>query len=181
MGDSRADLLAEIERLFQQLTWHGRQLFTRRIDRFDLTVPQYLVLYTVARLGPKVTMSEVIDELQLPASSMTSISDRLVRLGLIERGALPSDRRAVLVSITEAGRGFVDTIEAAQRDDLVTMLDGVSNSDLTQFNAVLARLLEGVERAMAESSVAVPSGDDRPVAPSDSGAPEATARGQAGH
>jgi DNA-binding MarR family transcriptional regulator len=154
MGGERADLLVEIERLFQDLTWRGRQLFTRRIERYDLTVPQYLVLLTIERLGPDVTMGDVVEELQLPASSLTSIADRLVRQGLVERGALPFDRRAVVATITEDGRALVRTVEAEQHDDLVAMLGDVADADLGRFREVLERLLDGVERAMTEAASA---------------------------
>jgi DNA-binding MarR family transcriptional regulator len=149
---NRAELVDTIERLFRQLTWQGRQQFTRRLDAFGLTMPQYAVLYMIRELGPAAKMGEVSESIQLPASSMTSITDRLVRQGLVERGTLPEDRRAVVAALTASGRALVERIEAARHLDLVAMLEGVTDGDLGQFAILLERLLEGVERVLTEQT-----------------------------
>jgi DNA-binding MarR family transcriptional regulator len=149
MGGNRADQVNDIQRLFRDLSWLGRQHLTRRIERYGLTAPQYIVLLAIGRLGPNVTMREVTEELQLPASSMTSIADRLVRQRLVERGPLPFDRRAVAATITDEGRALVRAIEGEQRSDLGAMLEDVADTDLFRFREVLEHLLNGVERSMA--------------------------------
>jgi DNA-binding MarR family transcriptional regulator len=159
--DGRGHTLDEIDRLFQDLSWVGRQRLNRRIERFGLTVPQYTALLTIERLGPNVTMSAVTDVLQLPPSSLTSIADRLVREGLVERGALPVDRRSVAVTITAAGRDLVGTVQREQHDALVGMLADVPDADLDRFREVLATLLAGVSRAMTEPAMAGAIGEDR--------------------
>jgi DNA-binding MarR family transcriptional regulator len=152
MQTNRAELVDTIERLFRQLTWQGRQQFTRRLEAFGLTMPQYAVLYMIRELGPAAKMGEVAESIQLPPSSMTSITDRLVRQGLVERGTLPEDRRAVVANLTEPGRELIERIEAARHHDLVEMLEGVSDGDLGQFGILLERLLEGVERVLTEQT-----------------------------
>lgn len=148
MPKRRAELIQEIEQLLQQLTWRARRQFARRIEAVGLTVPQYLVLSTIGRLGPEVTMREVVDALQLPGSSMTSIVDRLVAEGLVERGTLPSDRRAVVATLTPAGDELVAKVEAERKKDLVVVLGDIGDEDLETYSRLLARLLEGLDRAM---------------------------------
>jgi DNA-binding MarR family transcriptional regulator len=152
MDTQRTELIGDIERLFEQLSWQGRRRFARQMQTFGLTVPQYLVLRMVGTLGPNATMSEVGEALQLPASSMTSITDRLVRDGLVERGGLPGDRRAVGATITPAGVDLVATVERARRADLTAMVDGLSDADQAHFARVLARMSEGVEDLLAEAT-----------------------------
>ncbi len=151
MQTNRTELVKTIERLFQQLTWQGRQQFARRVEAYGLTAPQFAVLFMIRKMGPGAKVGEVAEALQVPASSMTSITDRLVRQGLVERGALPGDRRAVAATITETGQAVVERIEAARHRDLTAMLEGVSDADLGQFGILLAQLLAGVERLMTES------------------------------
>ncbi|MEA2527823.1 MAG: hypothetical protein QOF01_5474 [Thermomicrobiales bacterium] len=158
MESDREELVNKIGRLFQQLTWQGRQRLQRRLEVFGLSAPQYVVLSMVRRLGPGVSMGEVAESLQLPASSMTSITDRLVRLGLVERGTLPTDRRAVVATITEAGEDLIRTVEENQHRDLVGILEDTSDPDLERFGIVLARLLEGIQRALAEPTDTVEEG-----------------------
>lgn len=152
MNDERTDLVDTIERLFRQLTWQGRQQFARRVEEFGLTLPQYAVLWMIRELGPGAKVGEIAEAIQLPPSSMTSITDRLVRLGLVERGTLPEDRRAVVANLTASGQALVARIEEARHHDLVAMLDGVADADLGQFGILLERLLAGVERVLAEQT-----------------------------
>lgn len=144
----RADLVGEVERLFQRLAWQGRRHVARRAATFGLTVPQYLVLASIGNLGPRVTMGEIGEALQLPASSMTSVADRLVRDGLVERGAHPTDRRAVVATLTPAGVELVAQVEARRHADLVAVLDGLSNRELGHLSHALAWMLDGVERIL---------------------------------
>jgi DNA-binding MarR family transcriptional regulator len=149
-AERREALVTEIEELFQQLTWRGRQHFAGRAGQVGLTPPQFLALRTIERLGPNVTMSEVAADLHLPASSLTSIVDRLVSAGLVERGVLPNDRRTVAATITGAGRDVVAVVAAARHEDLGAMLADVADEELTEFASVLERLLAGIERAALE-------------------------------
>jgi DNA-binding MarR family transcriptional regulator len=150
-----------IEHLFKQMTWQGRQQFARRAEAFGLTVPQYTVLARVRQMGPGAKVGEVAETLQLPPSSMTSITDRLVRQGLVERGGLPGDRRAVVATVTPSGQELIERIEAARHRDLVTMLEGISDADLGQFGILLARMIDGIERLLTEHEApADPAHDD---------------------
>ena len=151
MTTANSSLVDEIDRLFQELTWRGRRHLARRVDDFGLTVPQYVALSVIGRQGPAVTMGEVGDSLQLPASTVTSIVDRLVRDGLVERGVLPSDRRAVVATLTEAGESVVASVEANRRSDLVEMLSGHDENNLEAFAHVLDGMLGGLDRLMAET------------------------------
>lgn len=57
--------------------------------------------------GP-LTPNEINAHLHLTSGSVTSLLDRLEQRGLVTRGPHPTDRRKVLVSITDAGRELVD-------------------------------------------------------------------------
>ena len=143
--DARVD---EIRELFQHLTWQGRHLLARRLDPVGLTVPQYHVLKMLDRLGPSAKMSDVSDALQLPRSSMTSITDRLVELGLAQRASHEWDRRVVMASITDAGATLVRRIETANRRSLQAALAGRSDGDIDHFAGMLRALVEGIEREL---------------------------------
>jgi DNA-binding MarR family transcriptional regulator len=147
----REALVAEVERVFQEMTWRGRRHFARIVETFGLTVPQYLALHTIGKLGPDVTMGEVSDALFLPASTMTSVVDRLVKDGLVERGTRPGDRRSVVARLTPAGENLVANVEEVRHTELVTMLEDMSGDDLADFARHLARLVEGIDRAIVAS------------------------------
>jgi DNA-binding MarR family transcriptional regulator len=104
----------------------------------------------IGRRGPNVAMHEVGDALQLPASTMTSIVDRLVQSGLVVRGTVPTDRRAVVATLTPEGRALVAGIEAQRHRDLAAMLGDVDDDELVTFAGLLTRMLSGIDRSLAE-------------------------------
>ena len=86
------------------------------------------------------------------ARSITDMVDSLERDGLAERLEDPSDRRAKIVRITEAGRTAVNAALAA-RDELIEHIFGVlSASD----RAELARLIWALNRSISTLPQAPP-------------------------
>ncbi len=146
MSTTRQDQINAIEALFQQLTWRGRMRFSQRVEKYGLTMPQYLALTKILKLGPDATMSEVSDALHLPRSSLTSIADRLVGLGLVVRGSLESDRRAVSATITPAGKKLIRTVEAKRNAELTAMLAELTTDELGEFARLLGTLLDALQQ-----------------------------------
>lgn len=95
---TRPELVTDAHRALHALIWNGRQRFQAIVKDFGLTGPQASFLMHVHKRGPVCSMGEVTDALQLIASTSTSVADRLVERGLIERGINPDDRRVVEVS-----------------------------------------------------------------------------------
>jgi DNA-binding MarR family transcriptional regulator len=146
---SRPELVAGIDLLFQELTWRGRRHVARRVDAYGLTVQQYVALSAIGRQGPGVTMGDVGESLQLPASTVTSIVDRLVHNGLVERGVRPSDRRAVVATLTPAGESVVASVETARRSDLGVMLADLDEHALGLLELHLSRMLDALDQLTA--------------------------------
>lgn len=58
--------------------------------------------------GEPLTPIEINAHLHLTSGSVTTLLDRLEKRALVVRNPHPTDRRKVLVSITDAGRALVD-------------------------------------------------------------------------
>ena len=150
MGE-RVHIVEQITALFGELTWYGRQLLARRVAKHGLTPPQFIVLKTLGRCGSPLTLGEIADALQLPASSLTSIADRLVARGLATRDAVPEDRRAVALTITGEGQAVVEAVDAERRQELASLLRDAPIEDLRLFVSVLRTISAGLERLLAGS------------------------------
>src|SRR4029078_13418047 len=73
---------------------HGLMLReVRRRVPISLTLPQFDVLAQLHRREDGMTPGELTRELLVTPGNVTGIVDRLVRLGLAERGAGPQGRR----------------------------------------------------------------------------------------
>lgn len=100
---------------------------TRRRIALDagLTLPlgDYTLLSHLSRRGP-VRMSTMAEVLGMDKSTLTPPTKRLEQLGLIERSTDPTDHRAQLVQVTEAGRSSLGNLWAARTRAVAELLDG---------------------------------------------------------
>ncbi|MDR6971799.1 MarR family transcriptional regulator [Leifsonia shinshuensis] len=86
-----------------------------------VTSPQLRVLVFIATRGPQ-NPGDVAVELGVHASNATRTSEKLVRLGLIERREDPSDRRYVRLSLTHEGERLVQRVIAHRRNAVAEVL-----------------------------------------------------------
>ena len=87
----------------------------------ETTIAQYRALVVLASRGPQ-RMVDLAGTLDVTPSTAGRRCDRLVRKGLIRRHRARADRRAVLVSVTPAGREVVDQATARRRELIAGIL-----------------------------------------------------------
>jgi len=157
---SRAEL---IER-FLELQPRMRRWFTRVIpadihaEMGAITVQQTHALHTIARRGA-LTMGELAGCLDAASlSSATQMSDRLVKLGLVERRSDPADRRLVRVALSPRGQDLLQRREAAWREGVGRALEGLTDEEC----ATLVRLLERAAEPPPAGETAAPEAAPRP-------------------
>jgi long-chain acyl-CoA synthetase len=76
----------------------------------DLTLPQYRVLILLAE-GNEAA-SALAEKLAVSRPSVTGVVDGLVARGLVQRIAVPDDRRRVDHDLTDLGRTLIEVAEA---------------------------------------------------------------------
>ncbi len=115
-----------VARLMEHMgRWQGR-MRARPLSAWtglDLTMPQAKTLFYLAD-GPR-RMSSIAERLGVEMPSATTMIGRLVAKGLVERMQDPGDRRAVVCSLTPAGRDAVEkfwSLRAARTEALAAAL-----------------------------------------------------------
>ncbi|MET7426761.1 MarR family transcriptional regulator [Dactylosporangium sp. NPDC005555] len=99
------------------------------------------VVHTLSRRGPmRLTALTATEQLTQPA--ITSLVQRLEEDGLVERRPDPSDGRAVLVSLTDAGAEVVRSRHGNRVDRLAEL---IAELDTTQQDAI-ARAMPALRR-----------------------------------
>lgn len=87
----------------------------------ETSIAQYRALVVLAGRGPQ-RVGDLAGSLGVTPSTAGRMCDRLVRKGFIRRTRARMDRRAVQVSVTEAGRRVVDQATARRRALLADIL-----------------------------------------------------------
>src|SRR5580693_2127247 len=99
----------------QRATHATVQVLATELAGLDLTGSEINALANLAD-GRGRTVSELAAAAGTRPTTLTSVLDRLERSGHISRGRLPTDRRAVLIELTPAGRLTAATIHQAVTD-----------------------------------------------------------------
>lgn len=90
-------------------------LDTELKNGFGLRLIDYEILQQLQSLGGAGTclLSELARELSVHATTVSIGTERLALRGLVRRRAHPTDRRAVVVTITDDGLELTDSVTAA--------------------------------------------------------------------
>ncbi|WP_018546955.1 MarR family winged helix-turn-helix transcriptional regulator [Streptomyces sp. LaPpAH-108] len=115
------------------------------LRRMGLYAGQELLMMRLWETGPQ-RQSELIKMLDLDASTVTRMVQRLEQKGFVTRCSDPADRRAVLVAATEAGEALRPEVATMWQELEDRTLAGVGEED----RAHLARILAAVERNLTE-------------------------------
>jgi len=138
-GASRArEQLSPVDGL-AQLSFVIQGTLERRAAEHDLSVIQTRLLGILRDRTP--TMHELARFLGLDKSSVTGLVDRAERRGLVTRLPSATDRRAVQVSLTAAGRALVSQAAARFETDVTALLSRLPPRDRETLSRLVSRLL----------------------------------------
>ena len=134
-------------------------LSLRLVDEFAAFGPAYMkwvrsrmrepgVSYARMRLlgalhcgGPKI-MSGISDELGVTRRNVTALVDGLEEEGLVRRLPHPTDRRAIVIELTDEGGRTMETQYDEHRKDVAELFVGLSEEDRRELVRLLGLLRE---------------------------------------
>ncbi|HOK06585.1 MAG TPA: MarR family transcriptional regulator [Syntrophales bacterium] len=101
-----------------------------------VTIVQAGILFLLKERDGR-TMSDLSQYLGVDNSTLTGLVDRLERAGLVVRRPSPSDRRALIVEITPAGREEAQRAKGVIRPINEAIKEGFAPEEIAAFKAVL--------------------------------------------
>jgi DNA-binding MarR family transcriptional regulator len=121
-------------------------VMNNRLAAHGLTPARAEVLWLLHRTGPG-TQRELSQLLKCTPRNVTGLVDALERAGFVERTAHPSDRRAVVVRLSESGRSLIADWGTDRESGTAQVLGGIPAGDLAVFSAVLDTVLARLRAA----------------------------------
>jgi MarR family transcriptional regulator, organic hydroperoxide resistance regulator len=115
-----------------------------------LSVPQFDVLSTLTE-AQGLTQQELAARLYVTKGNVSGLIDRLDEAGLVERRAIPGDRRSYALHLTPEGERLARAGMAAQRAYVARTLGRMSGTQLAE--------LEGLVLAWREAARAEEAGE----------------------
>jgi DNA-binding MarR family transcriptional regulator len=101
----------------------------------------YPVISALARFGPR-SAAQLSEEIGIDRSVVSRHASRLVEAGLLRRDPDPSDRRAALLSLTDAGRRAISEMRRRLADTFDAYLDTWLTDEAQSFATQLRRFVE---------------------------------------
>ncbi len=90
---------------------HVSQAFARRLEDRGVTAAEWVLLRQL--LEGDAAPSRLAGQIGLTRGAVTRLADRLIAKHLVTRRASETDKRAQVLSLTEAGRALVPALAAA--------------------------------------------------------------------
>nr|WP_296063567.1 MarR family transcriptional regulator [uncultured Actinoplanes sp.] len=122
------------------------EVLRRLTPRSELSLTAASTLRRLERSGPQ-RLCDLYGPEGVSQPAMTQLITRLEREGLARRGSDPADGRAVIVSVTEAGREAVARRREGRAQALARLLGGLSEEDHATLLAALPALQRLVDLA----------------------------------
>lgn len=130
-------------------------LFARDMERAfagtALTPSRVGVLWILQHTGPS-TQQALAQALEVSPRNITGLVDALEASELVRRAPHPSDRRAVLVTLTDAGAREMSRMQSEHAELTATLLAAVDPADRDAFARGLDAVAHRLQRLVAEAS-----------------------------
>ncbi|MEX0641107.1 MAG: MarR family transcriptional regulator [Pirellulales bacterium] len=130
-------IIVALRRISQAIDTHSRFLW----QEHGITAPQLGALRVLQRHGP-MTPGDLAAALHISPATIAGITQRLQQHGLITRQRQTSDRRSVLLSVSEQGTKVARQAPSLLRDRFRKELDQLKEWERTQILSVLQRVAD---------------------------------------
>lgn len=124
-------------------------------DERGLTMPQLQLMYALLRNGGQ-PVGHLAERLHVRPATVTGLTDRLHRNGLISRHPDPDDRRVVRIELTPEGERVLREVNAEGTDFLRQGFARMEEADAAQLAVLLDKFMDQSAEVRRE---AIPSGD----------------------
>jgi len=106
------------------------------LKALGLSIPQFDLLSTLTEREGS-SQQELAERLYVTKGNVSGLLDRMVEAGLVERRAIPGDRRSNALYLTPKGRDLANQGMAAQRSYVMRTLGTLPPQDLVEMERIV--------------------------------------------
>lgn len=113
--------------------------FNQILESEGMTNGEFLMLKSIVQSGNR-KVSELAKELGVSMPYITSLSDKMVKKGFIERRQSEGDRRIVVLKLTKEGKKKYSRLDRLILNYMETGFDRLSDQELLTFEKILKKV-----------------------------------------
>lgn len=147
--DNIIDLLIDnIKKLFFPEEWIELDM---KFSKFEL--------FTLLLLDKRkeITMTELVEYINSPMSTATGIVDRLVRNGCVERARSETDRRMVMLRLTDAGSQLMKKLKNMISEYISIALEDLTEEEKQFMTGIVLKIIKKLQTKMNTAAPADPN------------------------
>lgn len=152
-------VIVALRRITRAIDLHSRGL----MQDFGLTAPQLAALRAVETLQP-ITAGALARSIHLSQATITGILSRLEKRALVSRSRSQTDRRAIVIELTDAGKTLLQSAPSLLQDRFRRELLQLQQWEQTQMLAALQRIASMMDADQLDAAPVLASGDASPPA-----------------
>ena len=133
---------------FVRLHRRASNAIAAELKGLGLSIPQFDLLSTLTE-QEGLSQQELAERLYVTKGNVSGLLDRMVEAGLVERRAIPDDRRSNALHLTAKGRRLAEQGMAAQKAYVARTLGTLDPRDLADLERLV---LAWRERARADEA-----------------------------
>jgi DNA-binding MarR family transcriptional regulator len=129
---------------FRELHPKFSRMYAQMLDRIDLTLSQYTLLYQLMLSGT-VSMTEISSRLEITKPAVTNLVDRLEKKKCLKRVPSAEDRRVIQLEILPKGKKIITEIQGRSLDLLLKaydQFDGKEHQSISRFYATVSKVMD---------------------------------------
>ncbi|MDF2643547.1 MAG: transcriptional regulator, MarR family [Pseudomonas sp.] len=119
----------------------------RRLADLGLSQARWLVLLHLARFGEPPTQRELAQSVGVEGPTLARLLDSLETQGLVQRQAVPEDRRAKKIVLSDTALPLIEKIETIANALRGELFEGVDDAELKVCMRVHSQILGNLERS----------------------------------
>jgi len=152
---------SELENSVKNIVWAIRRIVSLisldsklMYKRFGVTGPQSLVIKAIYAADKSLSSADISRYLNVTPANITGIIDRLEEQGMVKRVPNKSDRRTILIKLTEKGRNVHNKLADPIEEKLMKGLADLTATEIFGIYAALEKIINVIgPREIKKSSV----------------------------
>jgi DNA-binding MarR family transcriptional regulator len=153
MATSKKDTDRIVEAILYLYT-EGRRVTKEIARHYGLTGPQVTAVKMLEGLGD-LSLSALSERMSAKNSTVTGIVDRMERDGLVQRLRSETDRRVVMIRLTDEGKALAEKIPLESMQIFTTALASLTKDEREQLTKLLLKVTDRVAKEVEAAEARV--------------------------